>query len=182
VIDGDTIAVAGTRVRLHGIDAPETRQACETTGGTVWRCGAGATRALADLLGDRPVTCAPHGRDRYRRVLARCFVAGVDIGDWMVAHGRAVAYRRYSGDYIGAEARAQTGRLGVWSGAFEMPWAWRAARKRCPKQRRHPPHYLLARMATLAGCQHFSLVSGGTILPASHVQHSQRTPPPAPPR
>ena len=32
IIDGDTLAVQGTRVRLHGIDAPESAQYCRSQG------------------------------------------------------------------------------------------------------------------------------------------------------
>ena len=44
--DGDTVRLAGERVRLHGIDAPESKQTC-VAGGRRWRCGSEATRALA---------------------------------------------------------------------------------------------------------------------------------------
>ena len=38
IIDGDTLDIAGERIRLHGIDAPESRQSC-VVGSEVWRCG-----------------------------------------------------------------------------------------------------------------------------------------------
>ena len=47
VIDGDTIEVHGQRIRLHGIDAPESRQLCFIDG-KPWQCGKDATNALAD--------------------------------------------------------------------------------------------------------------------------------------
>ena len=39
VIDGDTIEIHGIRIRLHGIDAPESGQLCQRPGGEQWRCG-----------------------------------------------------------------------------------------------------------------------------------------------
>src|SRR5689334_19240715 len=60
IIDGDTIDVAGIRIRLHGIDAPEIRQTC-TAGGQKYRCGEQATTALAGLIGANAVRCDPLG-------------------------------------------------------------------------------------------------------------------------
>ncbi len=65
VIDGDTIEVHGQRIRLHGIDAPESRQLCRRDG-TPWQCGKDAANALASKIARRPVTCEDLGRDRYR--------------------------------------------------------------------------------------------------------------------
>ena len=56
VIDGDTIEVAGERIRLHGIDAPESKQKC-TAEGKEWACGQEATFALARFIGTHWVTC-----------------------------------------------------------------------------------------------------------------------------
>ena len=91
VIDGDTLEVAGQRIRLHGIDAPESHQLCRRNGES-WRCGKDATSALKAFLGSRPVSCEEFDRDRYRRIVARCAVEKADIGEWMVSQGWAVAY------------------------------------------------------------------------------------------
>lgn len=125
VIDGDTIDVSGTRIRLHGIDAPEGGQLCARANGAVWKCGDAASLALTRQLGRSQVRCEASGQDHYRRTIAVCFTAGVDINQWMVANGWAVAFRRYSMAYVSAEDRAQKANLGLWAGTFEMPWDWR---------------------------------------------------------
>ena len=124
VIDGDTLEVAGHRIRLHGIDAPESRQLCRRDGER-WRCGEDATLALEAFLGSRPVSCEELDRDRYRRLVAKCTVGRIDIGRWMVSEGWAMAYRRYSTDYVSHEAKARTARKGIWRGDFMPPWDWR---------------------------------------------------------
>src|SRR5262245_53169901 len=131
VIDGDTIEIAGTRIRLFGIDAPEGAQTCDVRGKT-YRCGQQAAFALSDKLGNRTVECRPKDRDRYQRVVAVCAVAGEDINAWMVAQGWALAYRHYSHDYVGQEQRAADAKLGVWQGRFEAPWDWRRSDHRVP--------------------------------------------------
>jgi endonuclease YncB( thermonuclease family) len=125
VIDGDTIEIHGVQIRMHGIDAPESRQECFRTDGTSWRCGQRAALALSDRIGRATVRCEPRDRDRYGRVVAVCFKGAEDLDRWMVANGWAVAYRKYSMDYVSDEERAKRARLGIWSGSFEMPWEWR---------------------------------------------------------
>lgn len=127
VIDGDTIEIHGQRIRLHAIDAPEARQTC-TREGAPWRCGQAAALALSERIGRRPVRCEQTDIDRYRRIVARCSVGGVDLGGWLVGRGLAVAYRRYGRDYVAAEAEARESRRGIWAGRFAMPWDWRASR------------------------------------------------------
>ncbi len=128
VIDGDTIEVHGQRIRLHGIDAPESRQLCRLDG-KPWQCGEVAANALADKIARRSVTCEDLGRDRFKRIIARCTVADEDIGAWMVSQGLALAYRRYSRDYVDQEAEAQAARRGIWASEFVKPWEWRRGKR-----------------------------------------------------
>ncbi len=124
VIDGDTIEIHGQRIRLHGIDAPESRQLCRKDG-REYRCGQQASLALADKIETRPVTCEQRDIDRYKRIVAVCRDGEEDLNAWMVLQGHAVAYRRYSKDYIAVEEQARAERRGIWSGEFTMPWLWR---------------------------------------------------------
>ena len=128
VIDGDTIEVGSVRVRLHGIDAPETRQTC-TADGEQWACGREATFALAYEVGNHWVTCRGDQRDRYGRLIAVCFVGPYDLGELMVRNGWALAYRRYSMDYVDEEAEARREGVGMWRGEFVAPWEWRRNKK-----------------------------------------------------
>jgi endonuclease YncB( thermonuclease family) len=129
VIDGDTIEIHGQRIRLFGIDAPEGGQLCVRPNGERWRCAQQSSLALADRIGRATVRCEPRDIDRYRRVVAVCFKGAKDLNRWMVANGWAVAYRRYSVDYVADEDTARRKRINMWSGDFEMPWDWRAQRR-----------------------------------------------------
>jgi endonuclease YncB( thermonuclease family) len=124
VIDGDTIDIAGSRIRLQGIDAPETDQTCTDAGKKTWRCGRAATRELVELIAGRPLRCETSGLDRYRRVLAVCALPdGSDVNAWMVQQGWALAY--YSAVYRSEEAEAHAAKRGIWAGSFMPPWEWR---------------------------------------------------------
>lgn len=130
IIDGDTLEVQGQRIRLHGVDAPELSQTC-TRKGFTYHCGAVTLVRLEALVSGRPVTCAPSGRDRYERVVARCYVGDphIDLGGWLVREGLAVAYTKYSTDYLPQESVARGARLGLWSGAFVPPAEWRRGKR-----------------------------------------------------
>lgn len=125
VIDGDTIEIHGQRIRLNGIDAPESRQFCEQADGTEYRCGQAAAFALADWIDRGVVSCEQTGTDRYKRAIATCTVRGDDMGRWLVAAGHALAFRRYSIEYVANEEQAQAAKAGLWRGRFVPPWDWR---------------------------------------------------------
>lgn len=125
VVDGDTLELDGTRIRLWGIDAPERSQTCRLAA-QAWRCGEAAAEALSRLLEGRAVRCEPRGRDRYSRMVAVCMVAGRDIAAAMVRDGWALNYERYSdGAYRADQQAARAARNGLWRGQFVPPWQWR---------------------------------------------------------
>jgi endonuclease YncB( thermonuclease family) len=125
VIDGDPIEIHGTRIRLFGIDAPESSQTCTTGEGKEYRCGQHAALALAAKIKAQTVECQPKTNDRHGRDVAKCLVGGEDLSAWMVAQGWALAYRYFSTDYVREEERASRLKLGMWQGKFEAPWDWR---------------------------------------------------------
>jgi len=110
VVDGDNIEIAGERIRLHGVDAPESWQICEDGDGLRYRCGREAAMMLDRFLEEsRPTRCETIERDRYGRFVGVCFRAdGVEVNLWLVESGLAVDWERYSrGAYADAQAKAR---------------------------------------------------------------------------
>ncbi|PBB98823.1 succinoglycan biosynthesis protein exoi [Mesorhizobium sp. WSM3862] len=129
VIDGDTVEIHGERVRFNGIDAPESRQYCDDAKGFEYPCGRRAAEALDKFLAaSKPVQCSFVTWDRYGRFVGNCTHAdGADVAAWMVEHGQALDWPKYSGGaYAAQQAKAQAAKLGLWVGNFEAPWDWRA--------------------------------------------------------
>ena len=124
VVDGDTLDLGGRRIRLFGIDAPESAQTCERDG-LSYACGQAAKHFLEQLIAGQPVACRAHDNDRYGREVATCTVGNQDINAAMVGAGWAVAYRQYSTAYVPLEEQARSRRAGIWAGRFELPSAWR---------------------------------------------------------
>jgi endonuclease YncB( thermonuclease family) len=60
IIEGDTIQIGDTKIRLHGIDAPEMKQTCKLNGGN-WFAGKDAKNAIASLLADKTLVCRGTG-------------------------------------------------------------------------------------------------------------------------
>jgi endonuclease YncB( thermonuclease family) len=85
VVDGDTIDIHGERIRLAGIDAPETSQLCEDASGRPYRRGQRAALALADRISRKTVRCEGKTRDRHGRLVAVCYLGEEDLDAWMVS-------------------------------------------------------------------------------------------------
>jgi endonuclease YncB( thermonuclease family) len=125
ITDGDTIKILNKRIRLHGIDTPEKKQIC-IRNSEKYNCGIEATKALKKKIGGKLVFCKVQEKlDRYKRHIGICFLEDVDINKWMVRNGYAVAYRRYSKNYIEDENYAKKNKIGLWSGHFIHPEKWR---------------------------------------------------------
>src|SRR4051795_10414694 len=95
VVDGDTLEIHGIRIRLWGIDAPESTQLCRGEDSLQYRCGAKSANDLDAFIARRPVSC--HSRDLYRygRTVPTCLVDEVDLGDWLVRNGFALDWPQY---------------------------------------------------------------------------------------
>jgi endonuclease YncB( thermonuclease family) len=114
VVDGDTLEIHGQRIRLSGIDAPESNQLCRGDDSLQYRCGA-------------KVSCEGVDRDQYGRVVAICSIEGEDVATWLVRNGFVFDWPRYSrGRYTAAQKEAERVGRGVWAGSYVVPWAYRA--------------------------------------------------------
>ena len=92
IVDGDTIWIGGTKVRLHGIDAPEMSQECIGRDGSPYRCGKASTDSLRVLVGSEPVRCEGDTYDRYKRLIAVCYSGTVNLSAELVRQGWVPAY------------------------------------------------------------------------------------------
>ena len=136
VIDGDTIEINEVRIRLWGMDAPESAQRC-TEDGHLYPCGLDASQALRKQIGRKPVSCVRRDTDRYGRMVALCTVAGIDISRWMVQQGQAIAFRKYSLDYVADEDTARAAKVGMWAGEFQDPSEFRHQPRRATPRAEH---------------------------------------------
>ena len=124
ITDGDTIKINGEKIRFSGIDTPELNQTCVKEG-VKNSCGLTAKQILIDKIVDNKVKCIKEGKDRYKRILAECFVNNESLSRYLVRSGYAFAYRKYSTKFIIDENYARANKLGMWSMKFEYPWDFR---------------------------------------------------------
>ena len=91
IIDADTVEIAGEKLRLEGIDAPESRQTCKRAGKR-YDCGKEATSALRVKIGKAFITCKGDSRDQYDRLIAVCYLDDMDLNGWLVRQGKALGW------------------------------------------------------------------------------------------
>lgn len=137
VYDGDTVLLttreeSRLKVRLYGIDAPETQKPDKP--GQAY--GAISRRTLMYKVLGRRVTAELIDIDKYKRAVAVIRYSGRDINREMVSEGMAWAYRQYLlgtyvSEYIGAENLARSRRTGIWREPNpQPPWEFRNGRQR----------------------------------------------------
>ena len=140
VVDGDTIHVkdeAGKKfkVRLTGIDAPEQNQPYGLASTYQLR---GLLLNKFVLLESKPKKGKPYSVDRYKRVLAKIVLNGIDINLSQVLSGYAWHFKRYQNQqsrsdrelYSQAELHAKENNLGLWREKKPIaPWKWRKIKK-----------------------------------------------------
>lgn len=122
VIDGDTLEIAGIRIRIGGIDAPEQAETCIDAQGRDWPCGAWATEQARNLIGSARLNCVDLASRSYNRVVARCYLDGQDLAVRLIEAGIARPCLRFAreqgqeGPYLQAEAIAIAASAGIYAG------------------------------------------------------------------
>ena len=136
VVDGDTVHIDNYKFRLEGIDAPEMRQQCKREslkissiiGFTFYKdysCGKVSKEKLISKIHGSKIKCIFTTKDKYKRYIATCYKEKINLNQWMVRNGYAIAYRRYSKKYVPDEDFAKENKLGLWQGKFMSPEKWR---------------------------------------------------------
>ena len=113
---------------MEGIDAPEYHQQCFDADDKLYDCGKYAYEYLKDIIGD-DVECQYVAKDKYKRSVAICYSQGVCLNEQMVRQGWAVAYDRYTKNYVDEEVDAKENKRGIWQGRFMRPELYRVLHK-----------------------------------------------------
>ena len=77
------------------------------------------------LINLKKIKCNAITKDQYDRWIAICYLKNLDINQYIVEKGWAIAYRYYSNDYIAEEEIAKKNQSGIWKGNFEEPYLFR---------------------------------------------------------
>jgi len=125
IVDGDTIHINKIKYRFHGIDAPEMKQICIDENNKNIKCGVLSKQKLVKKINNQKVNCKHITVDRYKRVVAECFVNNESLSSYLVKNGYAFAYRRYSDQFVQDEEYAKLNQLGLWKMKFDFPWDYR---------------------------------------------------------
>jgi endonuclease YncB( thermonuclease family) len=136
VVAGDQLRVAGTTVRLSGIEVPEREQRCGKDNNK-WRCAEAAQSALLKVISSRPVRCRLTGSDKAGRPLGSCWIDAVDINAELVRQGYVFAEGGTLARYSGQESEARNAKAGMWIGDTQRPAelrakAWEEAKRNAP--------------------------------------------------
>lgn len=125
VVDGDSLTLDGTLVRIYGMDAPELKQTCVSKKGKTQHCGDLARQMLQTIIHTNPVKCLPRGKDPDGAIVALCYGGPFDIAEQMIGAGWALPVREETEDYVRAETFARARHEGMWRGTFIPPKQWR---------------------------------------------------------
>ena len=131
VMDGDTIKINGERIRVSGIDAPESyfrgrKQTCIEDNKKVF-CGEISKEKLIEKIGNNSVNCKiEKNKDKYKRSVGECFIKEESLSVFMVRNGYAFDWPYYSkGKFANDQEYARMNKLGFWNTKFEYPWIWK---------------------------------------------------------
>ena len=89
------------------------------------KCGVLSKQKLVEKINHQEVNCKHITVDRYKRVVAECFVNNESLSRYLVKNGYAFAYRRYSDQFVQDEEYAKLNQLGLWKMKFDFPWDYR---------------------------------------------------------
>lgn len=164
VSDGDTIKVLTPakqqiRVRLNGVDAPESRQAYGTR----------AKQFTSAMVFGKDVSVQTTDTDRYGRTVANVSVNGLSLNQELVRAGLAWWYKRYAPNdatLARLESEARQAKRGLWADANPVaPWDFRHGGKATKVGTSRTPNRVAAATSSGRG----SSASGFTLPRAAQV-------------
>lgn len=139
VIDASHLEVAGQRLKLYGIDAPDADETCKSAKDEDYPCGVEARAALQALVKTTPqVECLPRGPNQMNEMMATCSAGKTDLAKALVTAGWAIADRPRTLYYEDDELAARTAKRGLWQGRFIAPQAWRSGTRKLPPKNESP--------------------------------------------
>ncbi len=134
ILDGDTITILANantmhKIRLYGIDSPESHQ----------DFGSRAKKFTSEMVFGKTVRVISEAVDRYDRIVATVMIAEQSLNEELVKAGYAWVYKQYCKKPVCAiwenyEEDARKGSVGLWAKANPVPpWEFRRKTSRTVK-------------------------------------------------